>query len=81
MDLIYFDHVLHKEKLKSVSGFKDKSASVPCAFGPSWLSNGNAILVDEKHKTCMQGNERKLLSVLQPLLCASSLDIWAGSDF
>lgn len=30
---------------KSVSGLKYKSASMPCAFGPSWLSNGHAILL------------------------------------
>ena len=42
VDLLYFDHVLHKEKLKSASGFKDKSAYMPCDPGPYWLSHENA---------------------------------------
>lgn len=64
MDLLYFDHLLHKEKLRSASGFKDKSAYMPCDPGPCWLLNENAALVDEKHKACCNENEKRLLSLL-----------------
>lgn len=39
VDLLYFDHLLHKEKLKSASGFKDKSAYMLCDPGLCWLPN------------------------------------------